>query len=485
MMTRIVLGGLAVLAWAQVGWAQEGAWTPLFDGQSLKGWKAAENPASFQVKDGAIVAVGPRAHLFYVGDGQANFKNFELQAEVMTKPGANSGVFFHTAFQDKDWPDQGFEVQVNNSQPRQGNYLEMKKTGSLYGVRDQYKAVVRDNEWFQLRVTVRGNHVLIWVNDQQLVDYVEPAEAVPPTKGKHRRLSSGTFALQAHDPASEARFKNLRVKRLPDDAHDNVTPPVVDDTYRQILALQDANFPMVNSHVHLKGGLTLEEALATSRATGIGYGIAVNCGLKFAVTNDAGIEAYLASMKNQPAYVAMQAEGREWVHMFSKEAIAKFDYVFTDSMTISDDEGHRMRLWIKDEVVVGDKQKFMDTLVNRAVGILNTEPIDIYVNPTFLPDVIASEYDTLWTEARMRQVIDAAVKHGVAIEINARYRLPSEKFIKMAKAAGAKFSFGTNNPENQIGDLNYCLQMVKACGLTWEDMFVPKPDGQKPVQVKR
>ncbi|MBN1508354.1 MAG: hypothetical protein JW955_16010, partial [Sedimentisphaerales bacterium] len=158
-------------------------------------------------------------------------------------------------------------------------------------------------------------------------------------------------------------------------------------------------------------------------------------------------------------------------------------YVFTDSMTWTNDRGKRMRLWMPNEVEVGDKQEFMETLVDRTVGILNNEPIDIYVNPTFLPDVIAKEYDTLWTDARMDRVIEAAVKNGVAIEINARYKLPSEKFLRKAKIAGVKFSFGTNNgSKNDLGDLAYSRLMAKRLGLTAADMFVPKPDGQKPIQ---
>ena len=130
-------------------------------------------------------------------------------------------------------------------------------------------------------------------------------------------------------------------------------------------------------------------------------------------------------MKGQPVFVGMQAEGREWVTMFSRETRARFDYVFTDSMTWTNPAGKRMRLWIPEEVEIGpDQQAFMDLLVSKTVGILEKEPIDIYVNPTFLPAVIAPRYDALWTEARMTRVIDAAVKNGVAIEINARYKLP-------------------------------------------------------------
>jgi len=118
------------------------------------------------------------------------------------------------------------------------------------------------------------------------------------------------------------------------------------------------------------------------------------------------------------------------------------------------------------------------------VGVMH-EPIDIYANATFLPDQIAGEYDALWTPERMQKVIDAAVKNDVAIEINNRYKIPSAAFIKAAKAAGAKFSFGTNNADADLGRLEYPIQMVKQCGLAWQDIFVPKPAGQKPIQVKK
>jgi hypothetical protein len=170
--------------------------------------------------------------------------------------------------------------------------------------------------------------------------------------------------------------------------------------------------------------------------------------------------------------------------MFSKQTCAQFDYVFTDSMTFTNAAGRRLRLWIPEETEIGpDVQVFMDYLVEQAVKIINTEPIDIYVNPTFLPDAIAGRYDELWTDARMRKVIDAAVKHGVAIELNARYKLPSERFIRQAKAAGAKFTIGTNNTSAEdFGDWSYPIEMQKKVGLTWKDMWVP---GHQPSRAQR
>ena len=250
--------------------------------------------------------------------------------------------------------------------------------------------------------------------------------------------------------------------------------PAPDSRAAEIRDLRARNFPLVDFHVHLKGGLTLDEALAHSKKVGIKYGIAPNCGVGFPITDDAGIDAFLKKMQGRPVFLGMQAEGREWVNMFSKEAMGRFDYVFTDAMTFTDDRGKRIRLWVEDEVQIDDPQAFMEMYVDRTVSILNDEPIDVLANPTFLPKCIAERYDELWTEARMDAVIAAAVKNGVAIEINARNRIPSPAFIKRAKRAGAKFAFGTNNGDAHLGRLEYCLDMIQACGLRAQDMFMPK-----------
>jgi hypothetical protein len=238
--------------------------------------------------------------------------------------------------------------------------------------------------------------------------------------------------------------------------------------------MAQSGVPLTDYHVHLKGDFTYDKAVEHSARTGIKYGVAVNCGIGFPVQTDSAALAWLVSMKNSPFYLAMQAEGREWLSLFSPAVIQQFDYVFTDAMTYTDASGKRVRLWINEEVSVPDKQLFMDDLVSRIVTIISHEPIDIYVNPTFLPEVISAEYDHLWTTDRMMKVIESAVKHQVAIEINNRYRIPSEKFIRLARQHGAKFAFGTNNTDSQMGDLDYCLDMVKKCGLTADDLFVVK-----------
>ena len=184
-------------------------WVSLFNGKNLDGWKASENPATFTVADGSIVVHGPRAHLFYEGPVMNHdFGDFEFKAQVMTTPGSNSGIFIHTAYQEEGWPAKGYEVQVNNSQS------DWRRTGSIYSFDDVREVNVPDNEWYTQHIIVRGNTVTVKLNDKTVVEYVEPENVERPAGEAGRMLSSGTFALQGHDPDSKVYFKDIIVRPL-------------------------------------------------------------------------------------------------------------------------------------------------------------------------------------------------------------------------------------------------------------------------------
>ena len=184
-------------------------WISLFDGKTLNGWKVGDNAQTFTVKDGAIVANGDVAHLFYDGSVKDHdFKNFEFKADVMTTPGSNSGIYFHTVYQDSSWPAKGYEVQVNNSQE------DWRRTGSLYGIQDIKEVHVNDNVWYTESITVKDRLVTISINGKTVVEYDEPENVKREQGNEGRVLSSGTFALQGHDPKSKVYFKNIMVKPL-------------------------------------------------------------------------------------------------------------------------------------------------------------------------------------------------------------------------------------------------------------------------------
>ncbi|MFU8893427.1 MAG: DUF1080 domain-containing protein [Luteolibacter sp.] len=197
----------ALLAIFSSAFADDG-WIEMFNGKDLTNWKVSgENPGSFQVKDGVLLVDGPRAHLFYQEDGEdAKLVNFEFEAMIKTFPKANSGVFFHTRWQESGWPSHGYEAQVN------ATHKDPRKTGSIYSVQDVLDdAPHKDGEWFKYHIRVEGKRILIKVNDELVNDFTEPEEPGHKT----RRLGTGTIAIQAHDPDSVIHYKNIRLRKLP------------------------------------------------------------------------------------------------------------------------------------------------------------------------------------------------------------------------------------------------------------------------------
>lgn len=187
----------------------EGFYT-LFDGKSLDGWKVDANADAFKVEDGNIVVNGKVAHLFYVGPvNNHEFKDFHFRAEVMTFPNSNSGIYFHTKFQGPGFPSNGFEAQVNNSYKS-----DPRKTGGLYAVKDVMNTPpVGDNEWFTYEILVKGKHVEIKINGKTTTDWNQP-DNWKPGEFSGRRIGSGTFALQGHDPGSKVMYRNIKVKPM-------------------------------------------------------------------------------------------------------------------------------------------------------------------------------------------------------------------------------------------------------------------------------
>ncbi|HWB26427.1 MAG TPA: DUF1080 domain-containing protein [Chitinophagaceae bacterium] len=200
----------ALFACTSFTYAKKSGWISLFDGKSLDGWKVGDNAATFRVDSGMIIVNGNTAHLFYDGPVENhNFKNFEFKADVMTKPGSNSGIYIHTQFQQGGWPEKGYEIQVNNS------HTDWKRTGSLYNIVDIKEQYIPDNVWFTEYIKVQGKRIIVKLNNMVVVDYTEPANPLRSKDEAGRVLSSGTFALQGHDPKSKVYFKNIMVKPLP------------------------------------------------------------------------------------------------------------------------------------------------------------------------------------------------------------------------------------------------------------------------------
>jgi hypothetical protein len=246
----VLLAGAMALGLAAAPAAEDGKWISLTDGKSFAGWTPNERPESWAVEKGVFVSKGDRSHLFYTGTvANHEFKNFELALEVMTNPGSNGGIFIHTKMHGPgSFPTAGYELQViNSNRPVQGNaYVEHKMTGSIYAVRNTWKSPVADNQWFRYRIKVSGKTIQTFINDVLTCEYTEPDAPWRAADKKERLLGSGTFALQAHDPGSQVRYRNIKVRLLPH-ASPSLGTPLADRELDELISqFANDNFPLID-----------------------------------------------------------------------------------------------------------------------------------------------------------------------------------------------------------------------------------------------
>ncbi len=247
--------------------------------------------------------------------------------------------------------------------------------------------------------------------------------------------------------------------------------------------------PRIDFHAHPEPFATIDEMIEAAKQRGVKLGILEHAGKKEhtyqgLLSSDEDLKRHIARLDGKPVFKGIQAEWTDWFECFSKDTVAQLDYVLSDALTMPDKLGTPERTW-RPGYAINNKQEWMERYVNFNVRVMKHEPIDILANPTFLPAAIMPEYDALWTPDRMKRLTGAAAEYNVAFEITTLFRIPRLPFLKIAKQAGVRFSFGSNYRGKQVGDIEYGLEMAKELGLKGKDMFAPAPYGRKPIQVRK
>ena len=231
--------------------AQEDGFTSLIQTDSLDGWRG--DLESWTVKDKTLIGHADgtlRANRFIVADIEPE-KNFELRAEVWISAGGNSGL----QYRSEERPDLGpFVVTgyqcdvVSNNDKYNGMLYEergrriLSHTGEKVIIDPQGQPWVVEQmpvqtfaagEWHQYRVLVEGNHHRHWIDDVPTADLIDLDE--------QKRSLSGVIGVQVHvGPKMEIRYRNFKLKRLPDNL--------------PIIETKDINIPATAEKVVPQGG---------------------------------------------------------------------------------------------------------------------------------------------------------------------------------------------------------------------------------------
>lgn len=391
-------------------------WVELINGKDFSGWKVStENKETWSLTpEGYLQAEGKRAHLFYDGEHLGKgFKNFEIEAQVRTFQLANSGIFFHTQYQESGWPSKGFEIQVNNTHQGEGDYIELKKMGSLYGVRNVYKSFAIDGTWIKVKARVESDRVQVWVNDIKTVDYIQAERK----QGGIPRLSSGTFALQGHDIKSKMQYKSFKVRRLPDDARSNLAAISYASWQDSLLKYQNQQFAFID--------LNPRPRFSPNDLAKHTY----NTGINGALLASPKERKELAEAKGQPIFTGIRVN----VQTIGKLKPVPADFILGES---TDFESAKMLLSSKKIQIWADKGKSLNS-------------------------------------PQVEELLELAKQHNVAIEIDNEARHPSIAVLSKAKAKGCKFTFAGLIPTDKLNQSTYLFEAIRGARLNYKDQFVP------------
>jgi hypothetical protein len=390
-------------------------WVELLNGKDFNGWRASEHKDTWTMtEDGLYQAFGKRSHLYYEGEHlKDGFKNFEIDVLVKTFKLANSGINFHTNYAEVGWPPAGFEIQVNNTHIGEGDFIEFKKSASLYGRRNLYKSFAKDDQFMNIKARVNGNRVEIWLDGMKTVDHIVPIIS------NGRNLGSGTFSLQGHDALSKVQYKSFRVRRLPDDAA--IKPAKsLGAWHDSLLVYMGKQFPIID--LNPPHELTPQQLVNSLYKTGINSAIIV----------PPSAISKLTSAKKKPLFIGLRVSPSN--QQKGRDLSTDVDYIIGQTKDLAS----------------------LDELINE--GIIN----------------VLADKGKVISVANAKDIITKIVSKNIALEINQTHQYPSMEVIKLAKEMGCKFTMGGLTPSSAWNNSMYILDVIKKAGLNYKDFYVPK-----------
>jgi hypothetical protein len=245
----VSLLGICSPIFAQNDKASEKGFKKIFDGKTLKGWEG--DPVYWKAENGSIVGVITPETLLkrntFIIYRDAKPSDFELKCEVKITKEGNTGINYRSEELLPDLPfalkgyqadidgairytGQNYEergrttlgyrgeiVDVNEqTDPEVKNnlraysarnaWLPRKVTGSL-GNSDSLKTKIKSEDWNEIHLIVKGNHLLHYVNGVLMSDVTD----LDKVNGK----SEGWLGVQVHvGPPMKVEYRNIRIKNL-------------------------------------------------------------------------------------------------------------------------------------------------------------------------------------------------------------------------------------------------------------------------------
>jgi len=174
----------------------------IFNGKDISGWQIY-GTEKWYVENGLLVCEsGPDKQYGYLATIN-EFKDFELTLEFKQESNGNSGVFFHS--QIEGTTVSGWQAEVAPLNLHSGGIYESYGRGWLIQPTADKEMALKEGEWNEMKVRVKGNEVTTWLNGEQMITFTDDKIG----------SRSGKIALQIHDGGGvKVRWRNIFITEL-------------------------------------------------------------------------------------------------------------------------------------------------------------------------------------------------------------------------------------------------------------------------------
>ena len=237
-----------------------------------------------------------------------------------------------------------------------------------------------------------------------------------------------------------------------------------ESTTKRAQAFLRQGLRLCDFHIHLRGGMTVEKALARERASGIASAFIANHGRGWEIDTNEKLNAFIDAARaaglaeRRLIRVGAQVNDRDWFRQIDAATRSRLDFILADALIMDG-----QKLW--EDFPIPEPEAWMERYFAHNMKILD-EPITILANPTYLPKALESQWDKLWTDARLKALCTKTKEKGIALEVQAESPFQQHpRYLKFARESGCLISLGTNNFNDKALSLDTWFSALDALKL--------------------